>query len=142
MPFFFEGGTVLCVDRGDVLFPLIDRPSSWVVLVLPDFGVSTREAYRWWDDDRAEEELPPETGNDLERPVAARHRVIARAVMRLRRLGSIQAGMSGSGSAVFGLFESERKAGVAARAISGSRVAAVVTRTLSRRQYRSFVRPR
>src|SRR5438552_3895548 len=37
VPFFFEGGTVLCVDRGDVLYPLIDRPSASVVLVFPPF---------------------------------------------------------------------------------------------------------
>jgi 4-diphosphocytidyl-2-C-methyl-D-erythritol kinase len=141
VPYFFEGGTVLCVDRGDVLYPLLDRPSASVVLLFPDFGVSTRDAYRWWDE-WTETQTPTETGNDLQAPVAARHPGIARAVSRLRRLGATHAAMSGSGSAVFGLFATERKAADAARAVSGSRVRAVVTETLTRRRYRSFSRPR
>lgn len=141
VPFFFEGGTVLGVDRGDVLFPLIDRPPSWVVLVLPDFGVSTKDAYQWWDDDHPAELLSPEDGNDLQGPVAARHPAIARMVARLRRLGTTHAAMSGSGSAVFGLFDSKRQAEAAALAIAGARRTALVTRTLSRRQYVGFVQP-
>jgi len=135
--FFFEGGTVLCVDRGDVLYPLIDRPRAPVVLIFPDFGVSTRDAYRWWDE-WTETQTPTETGNDLQGPVAARHPGIARAVAHLRRLGATHAAMSGSGSAVFGLFDSERKARAAARTMSSRRVRVVVTETLTRKRYRSF----
>jgi 4-diphosphocytidyl-2-C-methyl-D-erythritol kinase len=47
VPYFLQGGTALGVERGDVLFPLIDWPASWVVLLLPNFGVNTVEAYRW-----------------------------------------------------------------------------------------------
>ena len=141
VPFFFEGGTVLCVDRGDVLYPLIDRPSSAVVLMFPDFGVSTRDAYRWWDE-WTEHQTPTETGNDLQGPVSARHPGIARAVARLRRLGATHAAMSGSGSAVFGLFETDRKARAAARAVQRGNVQVVVTETLTRRRYRAFSRPR
>src|SRR5262249_19360179 len=137
VPFFFEGGTVLCVDRGDVLYPLIDRPASAVVLIVPDFGVSTPDAYRWLDE-WAEDQKPADTGNDLQGPVAARHPGITRAGARLRRLGAAHAAMSGSGSAVFGLFASERQARAAARALSNSRVRVVVTETLTRRRYQSF----
>src|SRR4029077_5846053 len=94
VPFFFEGGTVLCVDRGDVLYPLIDRPYSSVVLIFPNFGVSTRDAHRWWDEG-TERQTPTETGNDLQEPVAKRHPGSARAVARLRRLGATHAAMSG-----------------------------------------------
>jgi 4-diphosphocytidyl-2-C-methyl-D-erythritol kinase len=141
VPFFFEGGTVLCVDRGDVLYSLIDRPPATVVLVFPEFGVSTRDAYRWWDE-WSDSEPPAETGNDLQAPVAARHPGIARAVAKLRRQGATHAAMSGSGSAVFGLFTSERKARAAARAVSTGRTTVVVTETLSRRRYRTLTRVR
>ena len=53
VPYFLEGGTALGVGRGDVLFPLIDWPASWIVLLLPDFGVSTVDAFRWFDRQRA-----------------------------------------------------------------------------------------
>jgi 4-diphosphocytidyl-2-C-methyl-D-erythritol kinase len=142
VPYFFEGGTVLGLDRGDVLFPLIDRPPAWVVLVLPDFGVSTKDAYRWWDDDHTEEDMPSDNGNDLQGPVSTRHPAVAEMVARLQRLGTAHAAMSGSGSAVFGLFDSKRQAETAALAMSGACRTALVTRTLSRRQYVSFVRPR
>ena len=51
VPYFFEGGTALGLDRGDLLFPLVDAPRAWVVLVIPPFGVSTKEAFAWWDRD-------------------------------------------------------------------------------------------
>ena len=49
VPFFLQGGTALGVERGDLLFPLADLPVAWVTLVIPPFGVSTKDAYRWWD---------------------------------------------------------------------------------------------
>jgi 4-diphosphocytidyl-2-C-methyl-D-erythritol kinase len=51
--YFLEGGTVLGLDRGDCLYPLADRPSAWVTLVIPSFGVSTKDAYTWWDEAHA-----------------------------------------------------------------------------------------
>ncbi len=50
VPYFLEGGTVLGLERGDLLFPLLDIPSSWVTLVMPNFGISTKDAYGWWDE--------------------------------------------------------------------------------------------
>src|SRR5439155_568890 len=50
VPYFLNGGTVLGLDRGDVLYPLVDLPPAWVTLVVPAFGVSTADAYRWWDE--------------------------------------------------------------------------------------------
>ena len=50
VPFFLEGGTALGLERGDLLFPLVDRAaargSCWS---LPAFGVSTTDAFAWWD---------------------------------------------------------------------------------------------
>jgi 4-diphosphocytidyl-2-C-methyl-D-erythritol kinase len=157
VPYFFEGGTVLGLERGDLLFPLIDRPPAWVVLVLPDFGVSTKDAFAWWDaagaravgrravqagarrrSARSPESLAvdaPDLVNDLERVVCERHPAIARTVSRLRRSGASHAAMTGSGSTVFGLFQSERAAARVARAISSRSRAVQVARTLNRLQY-------
>jgi 4-diphosphocytidyl-2-C-methyl-D-erythritol kinase len=141
VPFFFEGGTALGVDRGDNLFPLIDRPPAWVVLAIPDFGVSTRQAYEWWDDDHGAEGSRIDIGNDLQAPVSRRHPAISLAVRHLWRAGAMHAAMSGSGSAVFGLFPRELAARAAARAIASRRLPTILTRTLSRRRYRTFSRP-
>jgi 4-diphosphocytidyl-2-C-methyl-D-erythritol kinase len=152
VPYFMEGGTVLGLERGDVLVPQPDHPSAWVVLALPDFGVSTRDAYAWWDADRAPRRSSfdrlrmsgtssplalslskGELRNDLQKPVAKRHPAIARIVTALRRAGASHAAMSGSGSAVFGLFARRSDATGAARAVSGGLCPrTLVTRTLSR----------
>jgi 4-diphosphocytidyl-2-C-methyl-D-erythritol kinase len=138
VPFFFEGGTVLGLDRGDLLFPLIDHPPAWVVVARPAFGVSTRDAYAWWDTNGA---AAAGGANDLEPVVAARHPEIARLTARMRRAAAAEAAMSGSGSAVFGLFDSEAAAQAAARAVAGRDTATLVTRTLNRAQYRRRAAP-
>ena len=50
VPYFLDGGTALGLDRGDVVYPLVDHPAAWVTLVVPPFGVSTEDAYGWWDE--------------------------------------------------------------------------------------------
>jgi 4-diphosphocytidyl-2-C-methyl-D-erythritol kinase len=127
--YFFVGGTVRGAGRGEVLTLLPDRPRAAVVIAVPQFGVSTADAYAWWDADRAPRGSKGDLTNDLQRPVAKRHPEIARLVSVLRRAGASQAAMSGSGSAVFGLFDRRAAALRAARALS---VRAIVTRTLTR----------
>jgi 4-diphosphocytidyl-2-C-methyl-D-erythritol kinase len=145
VPYFLEGGTVLGLGRGDVLYPLLDWPPLWVALVLPEFGVSTRDAFKWFDRDLPVGRQPPqgiarrELVNDLEPPVARRHPEIARIISALRRVGASQASMTGSGSTVFGLFAS-RTAALRALASLPDRIRAVtttlVTRTTSRAECR------
>jgi 4-diphosphocytidyl-2-C-methyl-D-erythritol kinase len=155
VPFFLEGGTVLGLNRGDVLRPLADWPASWVVLVIPNFGVSAKEAYGWWDSagrPALRLDARPEIGgrassiglcgNDLEGPVAARHPEVSRIVAALTRTGAGHAAMSGSGSAVFGLFDDRRAAEAAARTLGRRSRRALVTRTLSRAGYRTHTRLR
>ena len=148
VPYFLEGGTVLGLGRGDVLYPLIDRPRSWVTLVVPSFGVSTKDAYAWFDEDaakppsgrdRAWPHAPREAQNDLEAAVAKRHPEISQIVTALRGAGASYAAMTGSGSTVFGLFNRRPAAVRAARSI-GKRERAlsdiIITRTLSRAECR------
>jgi 4-diphosphocytidyl-2-C-methyl-D-erythritol kinase len=195
VPYFLEGGTVLGLERGDVLFPLIDRPRQWVAIVVPPFGVTTAGAYAWFDDDcrhqhsllsrgapppradaparwrsrvsRTERRrehtnvgtrirsvsdgsragVGPRAGlrnvdgdndgcNDLEAVVAQRHPEIRRIVWLMKRAGSTSAAMSGSGSAVFGLFDSKTAALDAASAGQRGNRCALVTRTITRAEYR------
>ena len=137
MPFFLSGGTALGLGRGEEIYPLVDLPPHWIVIVRPPFGVSTGEAYAWYDEDRAaglretrELQMLPvpwptraaQMINDLEPPVVRRHPEIAGLKAALREAGAVAAAMSGSGSAVFGLFRS-RAAGRALRqaAVAGRR---------------------
>jgi 4-diphosphocytidyl-2C-methyl-D-erythritol kinase len=82
--------------------------------------------------------------NDLEAPVAAHHPQIARLVRALRKAGASHAAMTGSGSAVFGLFARRTAAAGAARALRGAAsprpLSTLVTRTLNRVRYRALAR--
>jgi 4-diphosphocytidyl-2-C-methyl-D-erythritol kinase len=139
VPYFREGGTVLGLERGDLLYPLLDAPPAWVVLVLPDFGVSTKEAFGWFARRPAAPKLAASDeqrqGNDLEAPVVARHPEIGRIISALARSGASQASMSGSGSAVFGLFSSRPAALRAAARLKSPSRRTLVSRTLNRQRY-------
>jgi 4-diphosphocytidyl-2-C-methyl-D-erythritol kinase len=156
VPFFLQGGAALGVERGDRLFALADAPPAWVVLAQPDFGVSTADAYGWFDErmraskDHLSSQPRPSSrpsgpymdgGNDLQSPVQERHPAIARLNSALHRHGAVWAAMSGSGSAVFGLFDAEQTATRAADLVRGPRCLALTTRTVSARQYRRWSAP-
>ena len=79
--------------------------------------------------------------NDLEPPVVRRHPEIGTLRTALREAGAIAAAMSGSGSAVFGLFRSHAAALKALKPVSRGGARAVLTRTLSRGEYRAEVPP-
>jgi 4-diphosphocytidyl-2-C-methyl-D-erythritol kinase len=140
VPYFLEGGTVLGLERGDLLFPLLDAPAAWVTLVVPPFGVSTKDAYGWFDRDKS----GPRSRNHLQGPVAKRHPEIARVVRALSREGASTAAMTGSGSAVYGMFDRRRTAFDAALAVAamssrtGRGWRTLVTRTLTRAEYHAL----
>ena len=156
VPFFMSGGTALGLGRGEEIYPLVDLPAHWIVIVRPPFGVSTAEAYAWYDDDRAaglreprELQILPvpwptraaQMINDLEPPVLRRHPEIGALKAALREAGAVAAAMSGSGSAVFGLFRSRTAATRLVRPLSRGGARAFLTRTLTRAEHERRARP-
>ena len=139
VPYFLEGGAMLGLERGDLLFQLAEPRPAWVVLVLPEFGVRTTDAFAWFD--RSPDRAAPKRGggvlyNDLEAPVVTRRPEIGRLISALRRAGASQAAMSGSGSAVFGLFSSRPEAIWAEKRLASASYQTMVTRTINRTTYR------
>jgi 4-diphosphocytidyl-2-C-methyl-D-erythritol kinase len=154
--FFLSGGTALGLGLGEEIYPLVDLPPHWIVIVRPAFGVSTAEAYAWYDDDRAagfkeprELQLLPvpwptraaQMINDLEPPVVRRHPEITGLKTTLREAGAVAAAMSGSGSAVFGLFRSRAAAAGLVKPLSKGGNRAMLTRTITRAEYERRARP-
>ena len=154
--FFLSGGTALGLGLGEEVYPLVDLPPHWIVIVRPPFGVSPAEAYAWYDEDRAaglkeprEIQVLPvpwptraaQMINDLEPPVVRRHAGIAPLKTALREAGAVAAAMSGSGSAVFGLFRSRAAASRCLRPLSRGGTKALLTRTLTRAEYERRARP-
>jgi 4-diphosphocytidyl-2-C-methyl-D-erythritol kinase len=154
--FFLSGGTALGLGLGEEIYPLVDLPPHWIVIVRPPFGVSTAEAYSWYDDDRAaglketrELQMLPvpwptraaQMINDLEPPVLRRHPEITTLKAALREAGAVASAMSGSGSAVFGLFRSRAAAARCVKPLSKGGNQALLTRTISRAGYERRARP-
>jgi 4-diphosphocytidyl-2C-methyl-D-erythritol kinase len=130
-------------------------PRTYVVIVRPQFGVSTVEAYGWYDTEprrstrvanrRPLHERWPEWAanlrNDLEPAVTRHHPTIGRIKQALLDAGATFAAMSGSGSAVFGLFERVDAARRTAADLARPGWSVVATRTLTRREYAARLRP-
>jgi 4-diphosphocytidyl-2-C-methyl-D-erythritol kinase len=49
LPLFLVGGTVLGVGRGEMVYPLGDLPGKGCVVLTPEVGVSTPQAFAEWD---------------------------------------------------------------------------------------------
>ena len=120
VPFFLLGGTAVGIGRGSELFPLPDTPSQPGLLVAPGIHVNTAQAYRDLSPRLTTElqqnkifsfqSLTWDTGslasarNDFEAVVFEQHPKLATLKRRLVRAGATAAMMSGSGSALYGLF--------------------------------------
>lgn len=137
VPFFLAGGACRVRGIGETVTRLPRLPRRWLTLVVPHFSVSTVWAYREFD--RLAPDVPADTDaawapsfeagrwpnpsvfmNDLERAVLPPHPVLAEQKDRLRSLGARTSMMSGSGSAVFGVFTTRATAARAAAALSDS----------------------
>lgn len=133
VPFALLGGTCRVQGKGDLLKALPPCPDCWFVVVMPSIGVSTPEAFKRYDalgspihpDCEAQEQairagdlaaLCAAAGNALEYCSGARETVSI--CTRLDRHGALTSLMTGSGAAVFGVFDAEQKARTAAEDLS------------------------
>lgn len=132
VPFALMGGTCRVKGVGDLLKPLPPCPDCFFVVVMPSVGISTPEAFQRYDRmgsplhpdcDRQEAairagDLPglcAAAGNALEHCSGATETPAIRAL--LDEHGALTSLMTGSGAAVFGMFDAEDKAQAAAEAL-------------------------
>lgn len=123
-PFFVLNKPCYATGRGEILTPCpVDLSGYRLLLVHPGIHVNTGRAFgeitpkepvRSLTDIIA---LPVEywkgvLTNDFEEPVCAAHPVIADIKEKMYALGAVYASMSGSGSAVFGLFRKNEMPGL------------------------------
>lgn len=155
VPFFLAGGTALGTGRGESIRPLPDAPPASLLVVSPFVKVSTAEAYKLLNapaltKDKAAvnfyvsregadfpRPLREALTNDFEPAVFRRSPEIERARDAVLRSGAQAALLSGSGSSVFGVFDSREHAGRAREILRGESVGRVFAcETLTRDGYR------
>ncbi len=154
VPFFLFGGRAVGIGRGDELYPLPDLPKRSILVVSPTaISVPTRKAYAWVSRRLTKSSSPskiwrfcalcwtPQWGplaNDFEAAVFARHPRLAAIKRGLLRHGAADAALAGSGSAVFGIYQTPAQARRAARSFLEDQV--FVAETVSREDYRRAVK--
>ena len=118
VPAMLLGEPAYVRGRGEIVEPVLLQTTTWVVKPFA-FGVSSADAYGWWDDGAAtgpdpgaliaaaevgnDELLGSAVYNDLQAPVAARHPEITDTVAVFTEAGAHGAVMSGSGPTVVAL---------------------------------------
>lgn len=125
VPFCITGGTMLVRGIGEILTKLDDCGDCYIVVAKGNEGVSTKEAYAAIDSAEnlpcvnIEKVIDAITKDDFE---ALKGRLVnvfedctdikevKEIVGKLREFGAIDAAMTGSGSAVFGVFTDKSKA--------------------------------
>jgi 4-diphosphocytidyl-2-C-methyl-D-erythritol kinase len=144
--YFLEGGLCLGRGRGEAVLPLDDLPRTHGVIVLPPVVSLTAEVYRNYQPILTSEDKDSKISRFLQsRELGSLENSLERTVFRLypqlqdikrffQSRGAVLSLVSGSGSAVFGLFRSRNEA---ERGWTGAqkRHPSVLVETLSRDEY-------
>lgn len=134
VPYCLDAGCALITGKGEVVQCLNTHLSSWVVLVKPDFGISTRTIFSEIDCNtisRVDIEalkaailaedykaMIEHMGNSLEDVTISRKPFIQKIKDKMMKCGADAALMTGSGPTVFALCPSEKRAD---RVVNGMR---------------------
>ena len=131
VPFCLRGGTALAKGVGEKLQVLKPMPDCFFVVAKPNFSVATKDAFQLYDRQPAQhypasaalleglergdlQGVADHLYNALEGPVGVEKPLILRLRESLLENGALGARMTGSGSAVFGIFETQEQADLAA----------------------------
>jgi 4-diphosphocytidyl-2-C-methyl-D-erythritol kinase len=151
IPFFFEGGLCLGHGKGEDLFVQEDLDLRNCVLALPSVFISTASVYRGVSASLTSRDKDSKIikfldsrdlgflENDLEETVFRTHPQIKAIKNLIQEQGSELTLMSGSGSAVFGLFR-QRKTAEKTRRMLAKKHSAVLVTTMSRADYWKKIR--
>lgn len=124
VPFFLHGGRARAQGRGELITPGKDAPETFLLILKPNANLSTADAYRVLDErsltspnskiilstseaTEAFENSFANLTNDFEAVALDLEPEIRRAKNALSRADAAATLLAGSGSAVFGIFDSE-----------------------------------
>jgi len=159
VPFFLQGGRAVGVGRGEEVYPLPEPPKQWLLLLAPQLHSSTPEAYRELAKARQGSLTPLDKpriinvfssgigvpggrvaqspagalANDFEGIIFHRFPKLAVLKSRLIKVGARDSALSGSGSALFGLFAMRQAAEDARDSLGKVEADVFVVSTVTRR---------
>ena len=157
VPYFLTGGTALVTGTGTEVHPLADLSGYELLIVFPGVPISTREVYgrvaapltsalkissmprfRPTPKDNLPQEVETwvRAGNDLEPYARALCPAIGTIKDRLQAAGASVAAMTGSGSAVFGVFRNPAAMERALTEMTASGFAVTRCAPINRQEYR------
>ncbi|MBP3360051.1 MAG: 4-(cytidine 5'-diphospho)-2-C-methyl-D-erythritol kinase [Clostridia bacterium] len=136
VPFCIRCGAAVARGIGEKLSPAPHMPGIPLLIVKPKISISTAEMYEALDDviitkrpdtgrmlealrSAAAENVAAELCNVMEPPACEKYPVIGEIKKKMLSCGALGAAMTGSGSAVFGIFASKRSADAAVSHFSG-----------------------
>lgn len=124
IPFCLKGSTLLAEGIGEMLSPLPKLPSCYIVIAKPNFGIDTKGAYRAFDEMKIKpdyatpdlvkalsgklSDIAPKVNNMFEE--CLRNSDIEAIKVKMLSFGALGCAMSGSGSAVFSIFDNQNRA--------------------------------
>ncbi|MBP6402664.1 MAG: 4-(cytidine 5'-diphospho)-2-C-methyl-D-erythritol kinase [Bacteroidia bacterium] len=118
--FFIRNKAMYATEKGNVLEPItLKLKNLFIVIVKPRVHISTVEAYAGISPQKKKislkelvrfpiEEWKNQIENDFEKTIFETHPGIRNIKTKLYKFGALYASMSGSGSAVYGLFKEEK----------------------------------
>lgn len=125
VPFFLDGPCAFVSGIGEKVSQLSPKKSFPILIVKPDFGISAADAYKYSRFDFAPFEKSPEMVEDIESGEPARaakwmindlepwaleaYPKLAALKEKVEKTGPLRAMMSGSGSALFAVYETPEK---------------------------------
>ncbi|MBN1410599.1 MAG: 4-(cytidine 5'-diphospho)-2-C-methyl-D-erythritol kinase [Spirochaetales bacterium] len=150
VPFFISGPAAVVTGRGEKVEPVQPRSDYWIVIIYPDIRVETKTAYQWIDEYRCAEKKPRFTVesliekyknpvntwpfyNDFNAVLLNKFNVYSKLEEILEEKGACFSCVSGSGSSLFGIFNSENDAEEAKMAFIGEYPLVTVARPLDKK---------
>jgi len=115
--FFIQSKPAIATGRGEILdFINLDLSNYHFVIIKPDILINTSEAYSWIQPSKKNESIKSiiqkpverwkqELINDFEAPIFKQYPEIKNIKDQLYGLGAIYSSLTGSGSAVYGIFK-------------------------------------
>lgn len=144
VPFCISGGTCLAEGLGEILTPLPSLPDCFILIIKPKMSISTKSAFS--DFDKTESKMHPQTDeiiknlhdgdlheisvrlyNVLEHAVSPYYKELNKYKGIMLGCGALGSVMTGSGSAVFGIFSDREKAEKAHRKFSRMKINSYLT---------------